>query len=104
MFAAGERYLKYMRSAEAMRSMRVIAADLGMTVGAREARFKLKRVGVRPDREKGVVDLSTVSDVVGRLSAVARSRLSWSVSISPVLAVLRFVLGLWSELSPTTVP
>lgn len=52
----GERYRKKMRSADAMRSARVIAAERGMTVGAREARLRLKRVGVRPEREKGVVD------------------------------------------------
>jgi hypothetical protein len=50
-----------MRSADAMRSIRVIAAERGMIVGARDARFVLNRVGVRPDnerpdRENGVVD------------------------------------------------
>lgn len=43
-----------MRSADAMRSWRVIAWERGMIVGARDAR--LKRVGVRPEREKGVVE------------------------------------------------
>lgn len=44
-----------MRSAEAMRSWREIAADRGMMVGAREAR-RANSVGVRPEREKGVVE------------------------------------------------
>jgi hypothetical protein len=45
-----------MRSADAMRSMRLIAAERGMTVGARDARLRLKSVGVRPESEKGVVE------------------------------------------------
>lgn len=45
-----------MRSADAMRSIRVMAAERGITVGARDARLMLNSVGVRPDKEKGVVD------------------------------------------------
>jgi len=45
-----------MRSAEAMRSKRLMAAERGMTVGARDARLRLKSVGVRPETEKGVED------------------------------------------------
>lgn len=33
-----------------------MAAERGITVGAREARRRLKSVGVRPDSEKGVVE------------------------------------------------
>lgn len=33
-----------------------MAEERGMIVGAREARRMLKRVGVRPEREKGVVE------------------------------------------------
>ena len=85
-------------------------------VGAREAR--LNRVGVRPDREKGVVERggSVVftavwpgeTEVMRGLGlrafspVAARFSLSWSESISPVLAVLRFVPV--CGLSPTTVP
>jgi hypothetical protein len=36
--------------------MRVMAADRGMMVGARDTRFVLNSVGVRPDNENGVVD------------------------------------------------
>jgi hypothetical protein len=45
-----------MRSADAIRSMRVMAAERGMMVGARDARFVLNSVGVRPVNENGVVD------------------------------------------------
>ena len=45
-----------MRSAEAMRSNRLMAAERGITVGARDARLRLKSVGVRPESEKGVED------------------------------------------------
>ena len=90
-----------------------------MTVGAREAR--LKSVGVRPESENGVVDRggSVVPTAVcpgetdrmrglGLRAAfssnppAARFCLSWSLSISPVLAVLRFVPV--PGLRPTTVP
>lgn len=89
-----------------------------MTVGARDAR--LKRVGVRPEREKGVVERggSVVptavtpgeTDVMRGLGlraafsspAAARFNLSCSDSISPVLAVLLFVPV--CGFSPTTVP
>jgi hypothetical protein len=37
--------------------MRVMAAERGMMVGAREARLVLNNVGVRPENEKGVDDL-----------------------------------------------
>jgi hypothetical protein len=48
-----------MRSAEAIKSVREMAEERGITVGARDARLILKRVGVRPPvREKGVVDRS----------------------------------------------
>lgn len=95
-----------------------MAVDRGMMVGAREARFMLNS-GVRPEREKGVVERAwsywsfgdadatrVCSDraAVGGLGLVerlpyppfssptaARFRLSWSLSISPVLAVLRLV-------------
>ena len=50
-----------MRSAEAMRSNRLMAAERGITVGARDARLKLKSVGVRPEREKGVEDRGGLS-------------------------------------------
>jgi hypothetical protein len=33
-----------------------MAAERGMNVGARDARLRLKRADVRPEREKGVVD------------------------------------------------
>lgn len=114
-----------MRSADAMRSMRVMGAERGIMVGARDARLVLNSVGVRPDNEKGVVDLGgsypstavggdadatrgSAPGLVDRWSAAcfssvaARFRLSCSVNISPVLAVLLFVpppLGI-----PTTVP
>jgi len=39
-----------------MRSRREIAEERGMTVGARDERLRLKSVGVRLEREKGVVD------------------------------------------------
>lgn len=123
MFPAGERYRKYIRSAEAIRSWRVMAEDRGMTVGARDARFMLNRVGVRPDREKGVVGRSLFGEVEATCvcsdmpgvrrgeverpaafsSVAARFRLSCSVKSSPVLAVLRFVC-IPSGLRPTTVP
>lgn len=45
-----------MRSADSMRLSLVIAVERGITVGAREARFMLNNVGVRPDKEKGVVE------------------------------------------------
>jgi len=45
-----------MRSADAIRSMRVMAAERGMIVGARDARFMLNSVGVKPVKENGVVD------------------------------------------------
>lgn len=39
-----------------MRLSRVMAEERGMIVGAREARFMLNSVGVRPDNENGVVE------------------------------------------------
>jgi len=45
-----------MRSADAIRSVRVMAAERGMMVGARDVRFVLNSVGVRPVNENGVVD------------------------------------------------
>ena len=89
-----------------------------MMVGAREAR--LKRVGVRPESENGVVERggSVVPTAVfpGEVEmtrglglravfsspAAARFCLSWSESISPVLVVLRLVPV--CGLRPTTVP
>lgn len=72
MFAAGERYRKKIRSAEAMRSSLEIAEVRGMIVGAREARRWLKRVGVRPEREKGVVERggSVATAVPGEVEAI----------------------------------
>jgi hypothetical protein len=111
-----------------MRSSREIAAERGMTVGAREARRMLKRVGVRPEIEKGVVERGGSyspaggdADAIRSLSspgvrgrglvetpparfsspAAARACFSWSLSISPVLVVLRFTAFGWR---PTTVP
>lgn len=94
----------------------MIAAERGMTVGAREAR--LNRVGVRPESEKGVVERggSVATAVPGDVDimrglglrpafsspAAARLCLSCSDNISPVLVVLRFVPV--CGLSPTTVP
>ena len=105
-----------------------MAEERGMTVGARDARLMLNRVGVRPESEKGVVERGgwpsadggdatrVASDAfAGRglverppfsswsLPTVARLRLSWSLINSPVLAVLRFVPPP-SGLRPTTVP
>ena len=79
-------------------------------VGAREARRLLKRVGVLPEREKGVVERggSVATAVFGdtlcmrglglraacfssTVPAEARLARSWSVRSSPVLVVLRFV-------------
>jgi hypothetical protein len=98
--------------------MREMADERGMTVGALEARLKLKRGDVRAAvKENGVEDRGGWSSwevAAGgrglverrpnsRSSAVPvaeRLRLSWSVIISPVLVVLRFVSGL----RPTTVP
>lgn len=76
-----------------------------MTVGAREARRAPNNVGVRPDRENGVVerggsDPTAVAGETGLCglglraafsSMEARLRLSCSDNISPVLAVLLFV-------------
>ena len=47
--------------------MRVMAADRGMIVGARDVRFVLNSVGVRPVKENGVVDRagSYLSTAVG---------------------------------------
>ena len=42
-----------MRSADAIRSMRLMAEERGMIVGAREARL-VNKVGVLRDKEKGV--------------------------------------------------
>lgn len=101
--------------------MRVMADERGMIVGALDARFRLKRVGVRPEREKGVVErggFSSGEAAALRLSGgrglverrpnslssefptAERLRLSCSGNASAVLAVLRFVSGL----RPTTVP
>lgn len=84
-----------------------------MTVGARDARFKLNKVGVRPDSEKGVDDRGWSSaggeptlvpsdmgvmkfGLVERApcfsSVAAKCRFSCSPTKSPVLAVLRFPL------------
>lgn len=117
-----------MRSADAMRSMREIAAERGMIVGAREARRRLNSVGVRPESENGVVERGGSYSAVGgdvdairslstpgvrgrglverppaRFSspAIARACFSWSFNISLVLAVLRFPAFGWR---PTTAP
>lgn len=105
-----------MRSADAMRSWREMADVLGMMVGARDARRAPNSVGVRPDRENGVVERggSEPTAVVGDTglcglglraafsSMEARLCLSWSDSISVVLVVLLFV-PIWG-VKPTTVP
>lgn len=104
-----------------------MAADRGMTVGAREARLRLKRVGVRPEREKGVDErgarsIPSVGDVDATLvwsdrAAVAGlgaglverrplslpdpAKLALSWSDTPVLEVLLFVIP---PSRPTTVP
>ncbi len=103
----------------------MMAAERGIIVGAREARFRLKRVGVRPEREKGVdergarsipsagdADATRVwSDnaaVAGRGTGLVErgsleaARLSLSCSETPVLEVLLFVIP--PSLRPTTVP
>lgn len=82
-----------------------MADDRGMMVGAREARLA-NSVGVRPDREKGVVERGgsvEATAVVGETglpgvglrgdfsSIDDRFRLSCSEIISPVLVVLLFV-------------
>ena len=75
-----------------------------MIVGAREARRVLKRVGVRPDKEKGVVERggSVATAVPGDVDCIRglglrafssippALRLVWS-SMSVVLVVLRLV-------------
>ena len=58
-----------MRSAEAIRSNLEIAAERGMTVGALDARLRLKRVGVRPEREKGVDERGALSKPSGDADA-----------------------------------
>lgn len=89
-----------------------------MMVGAREARLAPKTVGVRPERENGVVERggSEPTAVVGEMawwglglraaaafsSMEDRLRLSCSEGISLVLAVLLFVPV--CGFSPTTVP
>jgi hypothetical protein len=45
-----------MRSADAIRSMRVMAAERGIIVGLRDAHFVLNSVGIKPVKENGVVD------------------------------------------------
>lgn len=83
--------------------MRVMADERGMTVGALEARLKLKRGGVRAAvKENGVEDRGcwwSSCEVAGGGERRPNSR-SWSATISPVLAVLRLGSG-WR---PTTVP
>src|SRR6266511_1541493 len=110
-----------------MRSILVMAEERGMTVGAREARFRLNRTGVRPESEKGVDERGTgsmpsVGDadatrvcsdrpaVAGRCTGLVE--LSWSLPVAarwplslsdtPVLDVLLFVP--FPSLRPTTVP
>lgn len=108
----------------------MMAAERGMTVGAREARLMLNNVGVRPLSEKGVEERGWASKSLGEADAIredstgrpatggcglverrpkpfssvaARLRLSCSLSNSPVLVVLRFVPPP-SGCRPTTVP
>lgn len=117
-----------MRSADAMRSIRVIAAERGMIVGAREARRRLNSVGVRPESENGVVERGGSysatggdADAIRSLStpgvrgrglverpptrfsspAATRACFSGSFSMSAVLVVLRLPGFGWR---PTTVP
>lgn len=87
-----------------------------MTVGARDARRALKSVGVRPDRENGVVerggsDPTTVAGDATVLGLTLRAAfslvpdrfcLSCSDKSSLVLAVLRLTVEL--GFNPTTVP
>lgn len=103
-----------MRSAEAIKSWRDIAEVRGMIVGARDARRALNSVGVRPDKENGVVERggSEATTVAGDAtglglraafsSVAARLCLSWSDKSSPVLVVLRFAAELGFR--PTTIP
>ena len=104
-----------------------MAEERGMMVGAREARFRLNKVGVRPEREKGVDERGTGSipsagdadatrvwsdkaAVVGRCTGLVEpsfsllevARLILSLSDTPVLEVLLFVA--FPSLRPTTVP
>jgi hypothetical protein len=91
-FPAGERYRKNIRSADAMRSMRVMAEERGITVGARDPRFVLNNVGVMPDRENGVVER-------GALPSPA-STWVWSDMTPGVIGVCG--RGLVERLSPLT--